>query len=142
MYRLLALLLLSAFALAQTKAPAQKPAQPPTKPPSAPASAAPATAPKTAEPAEVAPTAPVITIAGLCNGRVPATPSPECKTVITRAEFEKLANALDPKEVHVGFDRDAVVEVAGAGEDAVPAPRVEACLSLHCRTTPSQPAAG
>src|SRR5512147_921334 len=98
MYRLLALLLLSAFALAQTKAPAQKPAQTPvTKPPSAPASAAPATAPKPAEAAEVAPTAPVITIAGLCNGKVPATPSPECKTVITRAEFEKLANALDPK---------------------------------------------
>ncbi len=45
----------------------------------------------------MAPTAAVITIAGLCNGKVPATPSPDCKTVITRAEFEKLAEALNPK---------------------------------------------
>jgi parvulin-like peptidyl-prolyl isomerase len=96
MYRLLTLLLFSSIAFAQTTAPAQKPQPPAAKAPSAQTHAAPSTAAKTTGKAEVPPTAPVITIAGLCNGKVPATPSPTCKTVVTRAQFERLADALQP----------------------------------------------
>ncbi len=67
----------------------------------------PATAPQTAvpgplnpppKPADVPPTAPVITLNGFCPDKSPATDpaSPECKTVITRAEFEHLANTISP----------------------------------------------
>jgi hypothetical protein len=54
--------------------------------------ASPATASK------VPPTEAVITIAGVCEGQAAAakTPKGECKTVITRAEFERLANTLQP----------------------------------------------
>jgi hypothetical protein len=98
MYRVLILLLLSALAFSQTTTPAPKPATPSAAKPKAPAppavkSEAPA---KPAAKAEVPPNAAVITIEGVCNGKVPATPSPECKTVISRAEFENLADALDP----------------------------------------------
>jgi hypothetical protein len=46
----------------------------------------------------VAPTAPVITIHGFCpSGRgTAANGSADCKTVVTRVEFEKLANSLQP----------------------------------------------
>lgn len=55
---------------------------------------------ETAKAAEVPPDAPVITIDGLCpnkpaittGGKTPA----DCKTVITRAQFEELATALNP----------------------------------------------
>lgn len=98
MYRLSILLLFSALAFAQTTTPTAKPASPPAAKPKAPApptikSEAPA---KAAPKAEVPPNAAVITIEGACNGKVPATPSADCKTVISRAEFENLANALDP----------------------------------------------
>ncbi len=89
MYRLLSLILLSGLALGQAAPPASKPATPTTPKQAAPAA-------KTPEKAEVPETAAVITIEGVCNGKIPATPSPDCKTVITRAQFEKLANALDP----------------------------------------------
>ncbi len=54
-----------------------------------------------AAPAEVPPNAPVITINGLCpdkpavssGGSTPA----DCKTVITREEFEKVASAINPQ---------------------------------------------
>jgi PPIC-type PPIASE domain len=55
---------------------------------------------ETAKPAEIPPDAPVITINGLCpnkpavttGGKTPA----DCKTVITRAQFEELSTALNP----------------------------------------------
>ncbi|MBZ5629729.1 MAG: hypothetical protein LAO06_12780, partial [Acidobacteriia bacterium] len=80
------MLLLSALAFSQAAPPAQKPSTPGTKPSAPPAA-------KT----EVAPTDAVITIDGLCNGKIPATPSPDCKTVITRADFENLVGAIDPQ---------------------------------------------
>jgi hypothetical protein len=45
----------------------------------------------------VSPDTPVITVQGLCErpGGSTATPS-DCKTVITRAEFEKITNAVQP----------------------------------------------
>jgi len=89
MSRLLTLLLFSTLAFSQAAPP---PKSAPGTTPARPANPA-------ASPAkgEVAPTAAVITIDGLCNGKVPSTPSAECKTVITRAEFEKLVNAIDPQ---------------------------------------------
>jgi PPIC-type PPIASE domain len=52
--------------------------------------------PSLASNASVPPTAAVITIKGLCDAPKPGTPKADCKTVVTRAEFERLANALQP----------------------------------------------
>ncbi len=90
-------LLISCIALAQT-APASGPSgQAPAQSAHAAKSAEKAPAP----PPEVAPSAPVITINGLCadkpavssGGSVPAG----CKTVITRAEFENITAAINPQ---------------------------------------------
>jgi hypothetical protein len=56
-------------------------------------------------PASFPPTTPVITLAGFCpkqestkgKATVPASKPADCKTVITKAEFEKITNALNPK---------------------------------------------
>jgi hypothetical protein len=45
--------------------------------------------------AKVAMTAPVITVMGACDNSK-TTPKAECKTVVTRAEFEMLVKGLDP----------------------------------------------
>jgi len=45
--------------------------------------------------ASVPPDAPVLTITGVCTEK-PAAASADCKTIITKAEFEKLVNALGP----------------------------------------------
>src|ERR1700744_4616151 len=64
----------------------------PTVPPAAPQSSS-------QLPVEVAPDAPVITIDGFCPNAGSGTDakSPSCKTVITRAQFEKLVDTLNPK---------------------------------------------
>jgi hypothetical protein len=88
-------LLLAGVALGQSTSPSSSPKSKPTlKPrPSAPGSSA-----TTSEtPSNVSPDTPVITVQGLCErpGGSTATPS-DCKTVITRAEFEKITNAVQP----------------------------------------------
>jgi parvulin-like peptidyl-prolyl isomerase len=45
---------------------------------------------------ELPPSTPVITLQGLCPKGATTAPGAECKTVITKAEFERLANALNP----------------------------------------------
>jgi PPIC-type PPIASE domain len=97
----------SAGGQAQTPAPAAQPPQAPTAGNAAPAPAA-APAP------EVAPTARVLTIKGVCPATAPkartaapgtkspaaakdpAKSSANCETVITRAEFEKMASGIAP----------------------------------------------
>jgi len=66
--------------------------------PSAPASTAGnPTENKEADAAKVAPDAAVITINGLCdNPPADKTADPNCKTVITRAEFEKIMESVQP----------------------------------------------
>ncbi len=81
-------LCLSAAAWAQAAKPVARPA-----PPKATATAAPAT--KAAAGTTVAPGTPVITIAGLCD-KPSAAKAAECKTVVTRAEFEQLVNTVAP----------------------------------------------
>ena len=75
-------------------------AQQPSAPPSAaPSGAAPAGNPasKEAEASNVAPDAPVITINGACdNPPADKTADSNCKTIITRAEFEKTLEAVQP----------------------------------------------
>jgi hypothetical protein len=52
---------------------------------------------KEAEASSVAPDAPVVTINGSCdNPPADKTADPNCKTVITRAEFEKILDAVQP----------------------------------------------
>jgi hypothetical protein len=53
-------------------------------------------APQEAEAPKVAPDAPVITIKGVCDQSVAKAPALECRTVITRAEFEKVVEAVQP----------------------------------------------
>jgi len=68
------------------------------------AQSTPAAAPQSAPPAaaqpqpapETPPDAPVITINGLCENASPDKPAADCKTVITRAEFEKLIEVIQP----------------------------------------------
>jgi parvulin-like peptidyl-prolyl cis-trans isomerase-like protein len=66
-------------------------------PSATPQSTAPAAKPAAAPPADLPPNTPVITINGLCENP-PADKSKvtDCKTVITRAEFEKLIEAVQP----------------------------------------------
>ena len=97
-FRWLCCLLLSTLAFGQAAAP---PAQ---KSPSAKAPAtqvAPKAVPKApaAAPAEVAPNTPVITLNGICDTKAgqPKPAPAECKTVLTRAEFERLLFALSPQ---------------------------------------------
>jgi hypothetical protein len=88
-------LLLGAMAWGQAANSTSTPAQQPGAPPSAASSgAAPAGNPD-AEASKVAPDAPVLTINGSCDNP-PADKTADCKTVITRAEFEKTLEAVQP----------------------------------------------
>ena len=96
--RCLAVLLLASLALGQAApAPSSKPA---AKAPAAKAAAKPATS-APADNSAIAPTAAVITVHGVCEppaagakAAAAATPKADCKTVITRAQFEAMANGL------------------------------------------------
>ena len=104
-YRCLAVLLLASFAVGQ--APSVAPASPAAKPAVPAPSAANPAAPS--GPESVAPGTPVITIEGMCDTPKPAaktaagnttakkTAAADCKTVVTRAQFDALADALQPK---------------------------------------------
>jgi hypothetical protein len=98
--RCFVLLLLTSFAVAQTKTPAaQKPATPQTAAPDAEKQrTAPSGGPgiQKAEPAEnaVPADAAVITIDGVCDK--PAASPTDCKTVITRAQFEQVLSMVAP----------------------------------------------
>lgn len=94
----LVLLLASSFAAAQGTAPAgPKPEN--KKPPEA---AAPSQTPA-AKPTEVPADAPVITLNGVCE-KQPAG-APGCKTVVTRADFDRLISALAPGQAQVSAER-------------------------------------
>ncbi len=100
-YRWLFPLLISALAFGQA-APAPQTTAPKTKTPASAPAAPSAPATKAELPAaEVPATAPVLTIDGLCNKKPGQPKAAECKTVITRAEFERLMKAVAPdvKEV-------------------------------------------
>lgn len=97
--RALACLLLAAAAWGQTTNPNPAPqASQPAASSTAPAQTGsqPTEAPK---PAEVAPDAAVITVKGVCAGGAEAEKSPDCKTVITRAQFEDILKAIAPNGV-------------------------------------------
>jgi len=49
-----------------------------------------------AEASKVPPDAPVITIKGVCDQSATKTPALECRTVITRAQFEQVVEAVQP----------------------------------------------
>jgi hypothetical protein len=91
-------LLLGAMAWGQAATPKSSPT--PQKPAGESSSAAKATegAPQEASPeaSKVAPDAPVITIKGLCDPSAAKSPTLECRTVITRAEFENIVEAVQP----------------------------------------------
>ena len=100
-YRCLACLLLGALAWGQAANPTSPPSSPPaqsTAAPSNPEPAKPAADTKPApEASNVPPDAAVITIQGLCdNPPADKTKASDCKTVITRTEFEKVVDALSP----------------------------------------------
>jgi len=94
---LVSVLFLSCLGFAQTAPPAAAGSKPPD--PKAPASVGvmPQSSPQTA--AEIPSTAPVITIPGFCPDAPKGTDpkSPHCKTVVTKAAFEKLIDTLNPK---------------------------------------------
>jgi parvulin-like peptidyl-prolyl isomerase len=86
-------LLLASLAWGQA---ASKPAAAPGPLSKAPASASSAAPAATATPAEVAPDAAVITLPGVCdNPPADQSKAADCKTVVTRAEFEQLLEAIN-----------------------------------------------
>jgi hypothetical protein len=100
-HRCLACVLFGALAWGQAANPTPQPSSPPAQKPAAPSNPAPAKPATDAKPAPeattVPPDGPVITIQGLCdNPPADKTKAPDCKTVITRAEFEKVVEALSP----------------------------------------------
>jgi len=104
-HRGLVCLLLAALAWGQAPGSAPQTAPGQGNPPGSPAPTAPPQAPPPgqAPPAqeaaspEVPPEAPVITIQGLCeNPPADKNVNPDCKTMVTRAEFEKVLGAVQP----------------------------------------------
>ncbi len=89
-YCMLLVLLISTVALAQAGKPAPKVG---TEKPAQPAKPAPS-ASSTGAATELPPSAPVITITGLCATQSAA--GGDCKTLITRAQFETLMHAIAP----------------------------------------------
>jgi len=90
---LVCLLLLGTAAWGQ----AAKPTASTPAPPAQATTATEETEAKTPDPAKVAPDAAVITIPGLCkNSPADKSASSDCKTVITKSEFEDLVQALAP----------------------------------------------
>ena len=93
-------LLLGGLAWGQAATPNPAPTPQNEAPPSAaPQNGAPAampSAPQTQPAAEVPPDAPVITINGLCQNPPADQSAGNCKTVITRADFEKLIQLIQP----------------------------------------------
>lgn len=83
-------LLLGVLAWGQANTQSQAPQKPMTPPA--------ASAPQgEAKPADVPPDTPVITIKGLCaNQTADKAAAADCKTVITRAQFEKMIDAVQP----------------------------------------------
>jgi hypothetical protein len=81
-----ALLLIASLACAQVSQPYAHPNSEITSPTNA--------SPPEVKPKEVNPDDPVITINGFCPDQ--AQPDNQCKTIITRAQFEKLTEALEP----------------------------------------------
>src|SRR4051812_40686068 len=99
---LMTCLLATATALAQGPAKNQQ-KQPPSPPPAAQSKPTPPTLLKHDEtPAPVAPDQPVLTVRGLCPAETgvaskPAVPSTQdCKTIMTRQQFDALVNAFNP----------------------------------------------
>jgi hypothetical protein len=101
-FRCVSVLLLASLAVGQAT-PAASPQTPAQAPAPAPAPSSSKPAGKT--PADISPTTPVIVVDGVCD-KAPVsktaaaaskakTPA-DCKTIITKAEFESLANALQP----------------------------------------------
>jgi PPIC-type PPIASE domain len=86
-------LLLAGFAFGQAAPPATAPATPPAAAATADQTAAPA-APAPAPEANVGPDDTVITLKGFCTDS--SLQGDACKTVITRAQFEKITAALQP----------------------------------------------
>src|SRR5580704_4645678 len=83
-------LLLGAMAMGQAASPTPAPAAQQPAAATAPTPATPAPA------AQVAPEATVITIKGLCSNPKADKSDPACVTTITRAEFEKVIDAIQP----------------------------------------------
>jgi parvulin-like peptidyl-prolyl isomerase len=81
---------------ARAQAQSSKPSAPSAAPKASAKPAAPSTESKQEAAKDLPPSAAVITLQGVCAKA--ATPSAsDCKTVITKAQFERLANALNPE---------------------------------------------
>jgi hypothetical protein len=80
----------------------------------------PATTPATSPIGNVAPDAPVIILHGVCDHPQTEKPGPDCKTVITRAQFESMVQTVQPN-LPAGARRDFAekyVEALVADEQA------------------------
>ena len=117
-FKCLVCLLLAGLAYGQTAPPATPPAA------GAKAEQAAPTAPDKAPEVKVGPEDPVLTLKGFCSDATQTGDA--CKTVITRAQFEKLAEALQP-----GIETNDVAlarrqRLAGTGNERKDQRRIDA----------------
>lgn len=147
--RLLVLVLLSSLALGQTST--SKPQPPPQKAPAPQAQPAPAPSvpsaprpslelrPAAPRPEDVAPNVSVITIPGLCDKPTPGKGEvlAECKTEVTRAEFEKVADAIAPqlppgakRQLAVAYARLLTIEKVARDRNLLNEPRTLELIRL------------
>lgn len=108
--RVVVCLLLASLAWGQA---ASKPAAAPGAPSKAPASTSSAAPAATATPAEVAPDAAVITLPGVCdNPPADKSKAADCKTVVTRAEFEQLLEVINQSHMPPPVRRQLATQYA------------------------------
>lgn len=105
LFRSLAILLLPVPMMGQTSSTASPQAT--TGKPSAPAVSKSATVASSVAPDVLAPSTPVITVAGICDKA--ANRSSSCNTIVTREEFERLAQVVQPEMAASGRQRLAAL---------------------------------
>jgi len=103
-FRTLAILLLPISLMGQT---ATQPPQPTPGKPSAPAVSNSVPVASSASSEVLTPSTPIITVAGICD-KAP-NPSAGCNTIVTREEFERLAQVVQPEMAAAGRQRLAAL---------------------------------
>lgn len=144
----LVLLLLGGLAYGQAAPPASAPAsshqasQPSPASPAAP-NAAPAAPTPAATEIKVAPTDPVITLKGFCDD--PTKQGDACRTVITREQFDKVVDALQPgmpppmrRQLATNYSRALMMSMAATKKGLEKTPEYEEKMAIQRMVVLSQ----
>ena len=137
-HRILIIMLIAACAFAQAPQ-SQKPAPSahPSATPTGPESAPPQTEQPKAKPEDLPADAPVVTLDGFCEKPAAGASAADCKTVITKEQFEKLSQALQPnmpmntkRQLAVAMARARVLSKAATEQGLENTPQGKQILSF------------